>query len=264
LELTLRKWAIAWGPWELADTLSTGQAGRWVTALRQPLVTPALVLPLAVVGLWLARRRRALWPLFAFVAGAQLAIVPFFLFERFRLHLVAACTPFAALAVEQAVWAARARRWRPLAVGTAAAVAFAAVTAGVRVARDETVLRVNVGELLFLAGRPAEALREFEAVRAASPGAFRVDLNVANAEAALGRDDAALAALERVLIGLRAEAARTGQPAAEELMQCHERAGDLELRRGRAAAAAAHYTAALEFATGGAAATLRAKRAALP
>jgi tetratricopeptide (TPR) repeat protein len=129
----------------------------------------------------------------------------------------------------------------------------------VRAPRDEVVLRVNVGELLFQAGRYEEALREFEAVRAASPDAWRVDFNIANAEAALGRDAAALAALERVLRQLHAEAERTGLPAREELARCHEAAGDLEQRLGDVDAAVQHYERGLEFAAPAAHHALRAK-----
>jgi tetratricopeptide (TPR) repeat protein len=259
--LTARKWALVWGPRELADTLSTAQAGRWIAALRPPIPAPAIVLPLAAIALWATRRRRDLWALHAFVIGAQLAVVPFFVFERFRMHLVAACVPFAAFAVERGVQLLRARRWRPVVACAVAAGAFGGITAVVRVPRDEIVLRVNVGELLYQAGRHEEALREFEAVRAASPGEWRVDINIANVQAALGRDAAALAALDRVLRGLYAEAERTGQPSAEELTANHDRAGDLELRRGNREAAAHHYQAALRFATPAQGDTLRAKLA---
>jgi tetratricopeptide (TPR) repeat protein len=125
--------------------------------------------------------------------------------------------------------------------------------------RDETVLRVNLGEMLFQAGRYDEALVELEAVRAASPDAWRVDINIANAQAAAGRTAAALAALERVLPRLEDEARRTGLPSDEEIAWCRELAGDLEMERGRAAAAAAHYSEALAYAAPEARGALAAK-----
>jgi hypothetical protein len=123
LRLTGKKWAMLWGPWEMSDVLSTGLAAHWVRVLRDPLATPALWLPPALAGLWLSRRRRDLWPLHAALAAAQLAIVPFFLFERFRLPFVALALPFAALAATHAAALVAARHGRRLVVGTAVMLA---------------------------------------------------------------------------------------------------------------------------------------------
>jgi tetratricopeptide (TPR) repeat protein len=259
--LTGKKLALLWGPYELADAYETRLAGRWVWLLRDPLVGPWLVLPAALGGLWMTRRERALWPLQAFVLGAQLAIVPFFLFERFRLHLVAACMPFAAVAGEHALALVHARRWLRLATGLLAVVVVGGALACARAPRDETALRVNTGETLFQAGRYEEALQEFEAVRGKSPDAWRVDINIANTQVALERPDSALAALDRVIGHLNAEAARTHLPSAEELLYCHELAGDLLRDRGHLAAAAEHYDAAMPFASPDAQRRLRDKLA---
>jgi tetratricopeptide (TPR) repeat protein len=262
LALTAKKLALVWGPHELSDTFSTSLAGRWVLLLRDRLVGPALVLPAALIGLWITRRRRALWPLHAFLIAAQIAIVPFFLFERFRLHMVAVCVPFAVLAGAGGLAAWRARRWRTLAVGLACTAGLGAVLGMARVPRDEVVLRANIGDMLFDAGRPQEALAEYRAVLAAAPDAWRIDIKVANALIALGRPEEALAALGRVLDHLHAEAQRTGLPSAEEMVYCHELAGDLEAASGRFDAAAAHYEAALAVAPVDAETRLRAKLAA--
>jgi tetratricopeptide (TPR) repeat protein len=204
-----------------------------------------LLLPAALAGLWIARARRDLWPVFAFLLGSALAIVPFFLFERFRLHVVAACAPFAALAGVRMLQHLRARRFVPVAIGVACTIVVGSALALARAPRDPVVLRVNLGEMLFQAGRYEEALREFEAVRVASPEAWRVDINIANAEAARGRVEEALAALGRVLPRLEDEALRTGLPSDEEIGWCRELAGDLEMERGRPQEAAVHYAAAL-------------------
>ena len=260
--LTLRKLCLLWGPWELADAISVPVAARWIPPLRLPLAA-GWFLPLALVGLWATRSARHLWPLRAFLLGSTLAIVPFFLFERFRLHVVAAALPFAAAVVVAAAQAWRARRFARLAVGIAAAAALAFGLAQVRAPRDEIVLRVNVGEMLFQAGRFDDALAEYEAVRAASPDAWRVDINIANTHVARGDDAEALAALARVIPRLEAEAHRTGMASAEELAGCHELAGDLEAVRGNIAAARTHYDAALTYAAPAAHPALIAKRAAL-
>ena len=263
LRLTLRKLALLWGPWELADAISVPVAARWIPPLRLPLGAGWL-LPLALLGLWMTRGARHLWPLRAFLLGSTVAIVPFFLFERFRLHLVAAALPFAAGAVVAGAQTWRARRFAPLGLGIAATAAIAFGLAQVRAPRDEVVLRVNIGEMLFQAGRFEEALAEYDAVRVASPDAWRVDLNVANTHAARGDDAKALEALARVIPRLEAEARRTGMASSEELAGCHELAGDLEAARGNAATARTHYDAALAHAADSARAALRSKRDALP
>jgi tetratricopeptide (TPR) repeat protein len=129
----------------------------------------------------------------------------------------------------------------------------------VRATRDENVLRVNIGDLFFQAGRYDEAMQEFEGVQAASPGAWRVGINIANVETARGRTGPALRALEPVIARLHAEADRTGQPSVDELLYCHELAGDLLHDTGAPAFAAAHYRAALAYAPPTAVPGLRAK-----
>lgn len=262
LRLTLRKAALLLGPWEAADVLSTGQAGRWVRALRNPVAGPALFLPLACAGVWCTRRRRDLWVLHTAAAASFAALLPFFVFERFRIHLLAVAVPFAAAAVDAGWRAVRARGWRPLLLGTGAVVVIACTAGTVRVPRDETVLRVNIGELFFQAGRYDEAMREFAAVRDASPAAWRVGINIANVETARGRRDAALRAIEPVIARLQAEAARTGRPSADELLYCHELAGDLRYDAGEFRTAAVHYREALRYAPAGVVPALRAKLAA--
>src|SRR5262249_10880557 len=157
-----------------------------------------------------------------------------FLFERFRLHFIALSVPFAAAAIERAWLALRAGAWRTVLAGVATALAFAIGTGFFRVERDENVLRVNIGEMFFQQGRYDEARREYDAVRAGSPDAWRVGIDIANTEAARGRTQEALAALDDVLRHLHAEADRTGSPSVEELRYCHELAGDLECESGGA------------------------------
>lgn len=247
VRLTAKKALLVWAPHEIADVVSTPLAGRFVHALRLPLGA-WLVVPLALVGVFCSRRRRELWPLHVVLLAGWLALVPFFLFERFRLHLVAASPPFAAHACVLGWEAFRRRRFHRLALGIAAAAAAGAGLAPVRVPRDEVVLRVNLGDMLFQAGRFGEALVEFEAVRRASPDAWRVDLNIANALVAQDRFGEAVPVLDRLLARLHAEGERTGQPSAEELVYAHELLGDLLFDLGRPADAARHYAAAIPFA----------------
>jgi Flp pilus assembly protein TadD len=119
-----------------------------------------------------------------------------------------------------------------------------------KVARNDTVLRVNVGTLLLQQDRPAEALREFEAVRRQAPGAFRVDINIASALHALGRDREAMAALQRVRPRLQAEARRTGRPPVEELVYVHVLTGDILKARGDLDSARQEYLEAWKLRPG--------------
>jgi hypothetical protein len=249
LRLTGKKLALLWGTHEIADGLSTRLASRWVVGLRQRVVGPALVLPLALVGVWLARRRRELWPVFALWIGLQAAILPFFLFERFRLPLTAVNVLFAAFACTQAWSALRARRWRPLGLGCAAALGIAAALMQPRAGATELSLRAHVGALLASAGRYQEAIVEYEAVRAGMPDAWRIDINIATAQAQLGNMDAAAQAVERVLERLHAEERTTALPRTDDLAYCHELAAELARVRGDLVASAAHYQAAIRYAT---------------
>lgn len=249
LRLTFSKWALLWGPRELADGVPTSLAARWVVALRSGVFFPALVLPAALVGLWLARRRRELWPTLALVLGLQIAIVPFFLFERFRLPLVAVSLPFAAAAGVAAWTALRMRAWRRLALGAAAVLATGGALAQVRVPIDEDVHRAHLGTMLYDAGRFAEAVHEFETVRAASPDYWRIDDNLAAAYAALHDYDNARSAVLRFLGHLVEEESATGMAPAEELTYAHDLAGEIERIRNEPAAAAEHFRTALQYAS---------------
>ncbi len=248
MRLTLKKWALLWGPRELADGLSTRLASKWVAPLRMTYAAPSLLLPVALAGMWILRRRRDLWPQYALVAGMAAAIVPFFLFERFRLGLIAMSLPFALAAIEATWRGLRARAWRRTAVGVGLAGALACGLAVPRIPVDENALRAHLGGLFFEAKRYDEALLEFEIVRAALPDAWRVEINVANTHAARGDHAAASAAIERALVRLHAEAERTGMPSTEELAYCHELAGELARVLGRRDDASRHFIAALSFA----------------
>lgn len=259
VRLTIKKWALLWGSRELADGVSTRLAGRWVALLRNPIVGPALVLPAALLGMWLLRRRRELWGIHALLVGLQVAIVPFFLFERFRLALVALSLPFASATGAAAVGAIHKRKWWPLVAGIVAVVGTGFALAQAEIPIDENVHRAHLGAMLFEAGRYGEAVQELESVRAASPAYWRIDDNLAAAYAALHDHDQAMAALQRFLRNLQNERATTGLVSEEELTYAHELAGDIELDRKRISQAEEHYQAALQYAKALDQARLRAK-----
>ena len=250
LRLTLKKVALLWGPQEQADVLDSAMAARWMGILRNPVVSPAGVLPLALVGLWLTRRRREPWPARTFVLGSTLMIVPFFVFERFRLPMTPACMPFAAHTVFWLCGAFRTRRFLHAAGGVTAAAALGLGLSFAHVTRERTVMRANVGNMFLLRGRFAAALTEFEAVRAVRPAAWRVEIGIATAQAGLRQRDAALRTLDSVLGKLRAEERSTGRTPREELALCYALAGDLQREAGRPQEAARDYRSALELAPG--------------
>ena len=246
--LTVKKALLVWGRWEGYDVLSLPLAGRWVLPLRDPVLRPVLLLPLALVGLWVSRRRRELWPLRIFLLVSWLALSLFFLFERFRLPLTAVALVFTGYLLIAAWDAWRAGRRTSVLLGLAAVAAIAALLALPSVQRNEAVLHVNVGNMLLQQGRFEEALAEYRIVQRRSPSSGRVLINMANAQWALGRADEALASLDGALSFLRYEAQRRGRPSVEEMLYCHEMAGDIQAAAGRAGPAAEHYRAALVLA----------------
>lgn len=249
LALSMRKLLLLWGPTEISDVLSREIAGRWVLLLRNPLLSARLLLPLSLIGLVLSWRRGQAWTLRAYLLATQLALLPFFLFERFRLPMLAvAAVPLAAYALVEAWDALRSRNGSALLRGALVLVVLGIVLALPRLDRDETVLRVNVGSLYLSAGRYTEALQEFDAVRREQPKAWRVEMNIAATYAAMGRSQDALHSLQRVLEKLYEEGRTTGRPVQQEIVQCHELAGDLLARQGRFAEAEAQFKAALEVA----------------
>jgi hypothetical protein len=98
--------------------------------LRVPLlnwlpVTAWLISPLALVGLLLGLRRLwQAWTLYALVVLSLAPLIIFYVIGRFRVVLLAAAIPFAALTLVEAARAVRERRFAPLA-GIAAALLIA-------------------------------------------------------------------------------------------------------------------------------------------
>ena len=245
--LTLKKAVLLLGAWEGNDVHSLSISGRWIVLLNNPVLRSGVIFPLALAGLIFLRPRRRFAPLIVFLVASWLSLIPFFVFERFRIPMLAVATILAAAVLVMAFdrWRAGARA--PVAAAALGTVALGLLLAMPRVERDEAVLHVNVGSMLLQQGRYAEALEEFDVVRRLSPSAKRVEINRASALRQLGRNDEALAALRTAIEALYTEARATGRPPMEELGYCHETAGDLEAEAGRPRAAARHYQAILRL-----------------
>jgi tetratricopeptide (TPR) repeat protein len=124
------KWQAAWYWFEIPNN-----ANFYYWRLRAPVlawlpVTFWLCAPLGLVGLVLgARSLSRLWLLYLLVACSLAPLLVFYVLSRFRLPLLAALIPFAALTlVTLARWIGQ-RRYRP-ALAAAGAVAIAAVWTG--------------------------------------------------------------------------------------------------------------------------------------
>lgn len=248
LGLTAKKALLLLGAWEGNDVHSLPIAGRWITALNNPVLRSGVIFPLAIAGLVFLGGRLRRWPMLVFLVASWLSLLPFFVFERFRIPMLAVATILAAAAVVHAF-----DRWRSGGRAAVAAATLGTLALGLlltvpRVARDESVLHVNVGSMLLQQGRFEEALAEFDVVRRLSPSAKRVEINRATALRQLGRDEDALRALDVALQALYAEARGTGRPPMEELGYCHETAGDIHAAANRPREAARHYQAILRLA----------------
>jgi 4-amino-4-deoxy-L-arabinose transferase-like glycosyltransferase len=120
-----RKAALFWNDFEISDSSDQYLAARDARVLRLPLLGFGEVAAFAVLGaLAAARRSRAVRLLTAYVVLYGATLVVFFLFARYRIQVVPALLPLAALGVVEAVSRVRARDPRRIAVA-AAVVAMA-------------------------------------------------------------------------------------------------------------------------------------------
>jgi len=178
-------------------------------ALRWGTVGFGVVGPLAIVGIWLARRRwRAYAVLLAFVVAYSGSVIATFVAMRYRLPVVLGLLPFAGLAVSELVGVLSARRWRE-AAGIAAAVTALTVyfhrplPDGI-VERNLAFVEHGLGEVELEAGRVDVALGHFEEAVRLFPtrGKFYNNLGLAYLRA--DRPDEAVEALERgISLGIR-------------------------------------------------------------
>jgi hypothetical protein len=139
LRALARKVALFWNDFEISDSQDQYLLERDSPVLRLPLLGFGVLLPLAALGVVTAlRRRRRSWspadrPAVALLAGFALVysatVVAFFVFARYRIQVVPALLPLAALgAIEIAACAAwldgRRTVVAVLVVGTGAAFTF--------------------------------------------------------------------------------------------------------------------------------------------
>ena len=140
-ELLWRKWDRAWHWFEIPNNENFYYARTRVPVLQWLPVTCWLISPLALIGLVLgAGRLDRAWPLYVLVATTVAALVAFYVLGRFRVALVAAVIPFAALTiVDMARWGRAALIGRTVAAG--AALALLGSWTGRPLADDQVAIR---------------------------------------------------------------------------------------------------------------------------
>ena len=156
----------------------------WVRGIspvyRLPLIEFATLSVLAVAGLWLSRRDLLRFaPCLFFAVGWMATTVVFFLFSRYRLPLVPAILPLAAIPVASGwdAWRARRRGWAFGAAGLAAAFALSLIPYAPRM----DLVDYNLARLAEERGDEAGATRHYKAAYDADPGNFLTCLNLGNA-----------------------------------------------------------------------------------
>ncbi len=123
--VTLKKLALFWSNLEVPDAWDMYHLARSSPVLALPLLGMGVLLPLALLGAIAGfRERREVRLLVGFVVVYSLSVIVFFVFSRYRLHVVPALTVLAASAVP---WVAGIVRSRDLRRGIPAALTAAAV-----------------------------------------------------------------------------------------------------------------------------------------
>lgn len=199
LRLQGRKAALLVNATEMLDTESQESHAEWSWPLRVlgPLTHFGVLVPLAVVGLWLTwPDRRRLWALYAIGATFALTTLAFYVFARYRFPLVPLLVVFAAAGVCDvfAHWRAwsRARRVR---VGVVtAATAAACLVPVTSTERARAITETNLGTALHDGGRLEEAAARYRRALEIAPDYVPAVNNLGVTLRALGRTDDAIRA----------------------------------------------------------------------
>ncbi len=197
LRLQGRKAALLVNATEMLDTESQESHAEWSWPLRVlgPLTHFGVLVPLAVVGLWLTwSDRRRLWALYAIGVTFVVTTLAFYVFARYRFPLVPLLILFAAAGVADVV--AHWRAWPP-----ARRVRFAVVTATTAAAclvpvtsteRARAITETNLGTALHDDGRLEEAAARYRRALDIAPDYVPAVNNLGVTLRALGRTDDAI------------------------------------------------------------------------
>ncbi len=253
LQLTGRRLVLLWNRIETPQVETIAEFRRVAGPIGLPWVgTFAWLGPFALLGLGIVLARwRAAGPGARFTAlyalAMTVAILPFFVTDRYRHHLVPAAFVLAAVAVAALVVAWRAKRnLLPWVAGLAIAFGVVHLPApGISAAKLEWGIAADLGARYLARGRTAEALAEFErALAIENSGAITRGQGLSRAleRAALHHNYAI--ALERA--GRHDEAGRQYELALKEApdnAQVRQGLAGLRTRQGRTAEAEEQYRA---------------------
>ena len=197
LRLQARKAALLVNAAEMIDTEAQESHAEWSWPLRVlgPITHVGLLLPLAVIGVWLTwPERRRLWALYAVAAAFALTTLAFYVFARYRFPLVPVLVLFAAAAVVRlrAAWPGWPTPERARAVGMAAASAALAFLPVTSAARARAITETNLGTALHDAGRFDDAAAQYRHALTIAPDYVPAINNLGVTLRALGRVDEAI------------------------------------------------------------------------
>lgn len=262
---------------ELADSeaIEVYASHSWLLRRMLPFWHFGILMPLAVLGVWMTRQRwRELWLLYALFGALAASTALFYVFARYRFLLVPLAILFAAAALSQLpefVAAMRRRQGvRPWLLGVSLAGIVAIVcNYPLPDFRDDAITYWNLGTGLLLAGRPGEALAPLERAIAIRPDlagahhnlglaltaldrrqeaaeqdklALKIAADYGDAHASLGQYYADHKQPEKAILHLRQAAKLVADPTL-----LHVELGQLLLRQGDSAGAVAEFRTALQI-----------------
>jgi tetratricopeptide (TPR) repeat protein len=190
----LRKLGLFWNHFEISDNQDQYllEEDSWV--LRLPLLGFGHIAALALLGAVLTiRTRRDVRFLCAFVAVYCLSVVAFFMFSRYRIQVVPALLPLAALGATTLGHRAGARDWRGLATGGAVVLAgglvtFPAIGVFWRDQPQVTEMRLcHLAEIYRTAGNPDRAIAAYQTAVASCPTCTQALAELTDTYAQTGR-----------------------------------------------------------------------------
>lgn len=179
LRLQLRKLGLFWSWYEQPDAVDY----YWVRGLSPVfffLIEFGTVSLLALAGLWMVRRNPGPFaPALLFALGWTLSTVVFFLFSRYRLPVVPALLPLAAVALVRLGEAWRARRRGSRAAMAATVLVLLVPSLGWFEPRMDLV-HYNLGRLAEERGDPVAAHEHYKAAFILDPKNFLACMNLGN------------------------------------------------------------------------------------
>jgi tetratricopeptide (TPR) repeat protein len=169
----VRKALLFWNDFEISDSQDQYLMERESRTLRLPLLGFGEVAALAVLGFVVGRRRRPVVLLGLFVVTYGATLVAFFVFARYRIQVVPALLPLAALGATALATRLRAGDPRGIAgalvvLGLAGALSFA--TIGLFAADHPNVVEMRLRRYADVYFQAGEAERAIAALQEAIPG----------------------------------------------------------------------------------------------